>query len=154
VRRALAGTIVSTVLLSAVSVGAEDPSPPCELRVGAVVASNSGRLFDDRLASLKSQFDRLFPYSSYRLVKEEKRAVQWGARAGFDLPGGRFLLVIPREYKDGRVSLQLVLIDGTRALVDTALALRNQGTFLVGGPRHEEGVLIIAIAVRSAEEGE
>jgi hypothetical protein len=133
----------------AVAAAGAEAEDGCEIRIGAVVASNSGRLFDPRLASLKPQFDSLFPYSSYRLLTNESRRVQWGSRAGFDLPGGRYLLVIPREYKEGRVSLKILLIDGSRALVDTVLALRDQGTFLVGGPRDKQGVLIIAIGARS-----
>ena len=117
-----------------------------EVRIGAVVASNAGQVFDQRLASLRRQFDSLFQYTSYRLIKEERRMVSWGRQAGFDLPGGRYLLVIPRECKDNRVSRKLILVEGSRPLFDTVLGLRNQGTFLVGGPRHQEGRLIIAIA--------
>ena len=43
--------------------------------------------------------------------------------------------------------LNLMLIAGTRPLVNTALALKNHGVFLVAGPRYEEGTLIIAIGV-------
>jgi len=138
------------VLLGMVAVAEADGA--CEIRIGAVVASNTGQLFDPRLANLKPQFDSLFPYSSYRLLMNERRRVEWGSRAGFDLPGGRYLLVVPREYKDGRVSLKILLVDGSRALVDTVLALRDEGTFLVGGPRHKQGVLIIAIGARVVVE--
>lgn len=116
-----------------------------EVRIGAVFASNTEQSFDQRLATLRQQFDTLFPYTSYRLIKEERRMVAWGRQAGFDLPGGRYLLVIPREYKDGRVSMKLMMVEGSRPLFDTVIGLRNQGTFLVGGPRHQDGVLIIAI---------
>jgi hypothetical protein len=116
-----------------------------EVRIGAVFASNTEQSFDQRLATLRQQFDTLFPYTSYRLIKEERRTVAWGRQAGFDLPGGRYLLVIPREYKDGRVSMKLMMVEGSRPLFDTVIGLRNQGTFLVGGPRHQDGVLIIAI---------
>ena len=116
-----------------------------ELRIGAVLASNTGNSFDSRLTSLRRPFDSLFPYSSYRLLHEERRRVGWRREAEFRIPGGRYLIVIPREYKDGRVALSLMLIQGSRALVNTALALRNHGTFLVGGPNHRGGVLIIAI---------
>lgn len=146
--RIVVSSLSAFVLIVALPAVAETQGR-CEVRIGAVVASNTGRLFDPRLANLKPQFDSLFPYSSYRLLMNESRRVQWGSRAGFDLPGGRYLLVIPREYKDGRVSLKILLIDGSRALVDTVLALRNQGTFLVGGPRHKQGVLIISIGARS-----
>ena len=124
---------------------ADDQDGAVEVRIGAVVASNSGQAFDQRLIALQRQFASLFHYSSYRLIREERRRVAWKRQAEFNLPGGRFLLVMPREYKDGRVSLSLMLAHGTRPLVNTAFALRNHGTFLVAGPHHEDGVLIIAI---------
>ena len=138
---------------TAVAWAEEAPDPTTtdavEVRIGTVVASNAGSgsapAFDKRLASVWRQLDSLFPYSSYRLINEERRRVEWKREAEFRLPGGRYLLVIPRGYKDGRVSLNLMLIQGTRPLLNTVLALRNHGTFLVGGPSHEEGVLIIAI---------
>jgi hypothetical protein len=120
-------------------------SPAVEIRIGAVLASNTGNTFDKRLASLRRPFDSLFPYSSYRLLHEERRRVAWRREAEFRIPGGRYLIVIPREYKDGRVALSMMLIQNSRALVNTALALRDRGTFLVGGPNHRDGVLIIAI---------
>jgi hypothetical protein len=43
------------------------------------------------------------------------------------------------------VLLNVMLISGTRPLVNTTLALKNHGVFLVAGPRHDEGTLIIAI---------
>lgn len=116
-----------------------------EVRIRGVFASNTEQTFDQRLATLRQQFDTLFPYTSYRLIKEERRMVAWGRQAGFDLPGGRYLLVIPREFKDGRISMKLMLVEGSKPLFDTVVGLRNQGTFLVGGPRHQDGVLIIAI---------
>ena len=116
-----------------------------EVRIGAVFASNTENAFDPKLAVMRRQFDTLFPYTSYRLIKEERRNVAWGHQAGFDLPGGRYLLVIPREFKEGRVSMKLMLVEGSTPLFDTVVGLRNQGTFLVGGPRHQDGVLIIAI---------
>ena len=146
-RAAVSTLSVCAALLSA-EAGAQQTSAGVEVRIGAVVASNTAHaepVFDQRLASLRRQFDSLFPYTSYRLIKEERKTVAWGRQAGFDLPGGRYLLVIPREYRDGRVSMKLILVEGSRPLIDTVLGLRDQGTFLVGGPRHQDGVLIIAI---------
>jgi hypothetical protein len=57
---------------------------------------------------------------------------------------------MPRGVQDDRVSLNLVLMQGTRALVSTVVSLKNRGTFLVGGPPHGEGVLIIAIGAEMA----
>jgi hypothetical protein len=148
VRGAVGTLSVCAAFCVACEVSAQQTGAGVEVRIGAVVASNAAHpepAFDQRLASLRRQFDSLFPYTSYQLIKEERRTVAWGRQAGFDLPGGRYLLVIPREYKDGRVSMKLILVEGSRPLIDTVLGLRDQGTFLVGGPRHKDGVLIIAI---------
>jgi len=120
-----------------------------EVRIGAVVASNSGQGFDQRLAAWQREFRTLFPYSSYRLVKEERQLVPWGGKAGFDVPGGYYVLVTPREYKDERVSMKVMVIEGSRPIVDTTLSLRNRGTFLVGGPRDPDGVLILSIGAHT-----
>lgn len=116
-----------------------------EVRIGAVLASNSSQDFDARLASMHRQFNTLFPYTSYRLVKEERQRVPWGGKVGFDIPGGRYVMVIPREYKNDRVSMRVMVIEGARPIVDTAVSLRDHATFLVGGPRQHEGVLILSI---------
>jgi hypothetical protein len=127
------------------STGAPTALNAVEVRIGAVFASNSGNEFDARLASLQRQFDRLFPYSSYRLMKEVHRQVPWGGKVDFDIPGGRYVLVIPKEYKNNRVSMKVMIIEGSRPIVNTTLSFPNHATFLVGGPRQHEGVLILSI---------
>jgi hypothetical protein len=115
--------------------------------IGSVLATDGGQPeFDARLVAMKPQFDSLFRYSSYRLVKEETRALAWGEGASFDIPGGRYLVVAPKELRDAKVSMQVMLLEGGRPLVDTAVALRDHGVLLVGGPKQQEGVLIIAIS--------
>jgi hypothetical protein len=121
------------------------PGDEVDVRIDTVLASNRGQAFDPALAELRQPFVGLFQYSSYRLLQGEQRRVAWRRQAEFLLPGGRTLVVIPRGYKDGRVQLSVMLIHGTRPLVNTALALKNNGTFLVAGPHYQEGVLIIAI---------
>jgi len=115
-----------------------------EMRIDTVLASNAGTSFEAP-AALRQPFVGLFPYSSYRLLQGEERRVAWRREAEFLLPGGRYLVVVPRGYKDGRVLLNVMLIAGTRPLVNTALALKNHGVFLMAGPRYQEGILVIAI---------
>jgi len=122
-----------------------EPVPAVEIRIGAVIASNSGHGFDPRLVALRQQFHNLFPYNSYQLVKEERKRVPWGGKANFEIPGGRYVIVVPREFRSGRIAMKVLVIEGARPIVDTSLALRNHGTLLVGGPRQANGVLILSI---------
>ena len=116
--------------------------------VGRVIVSCFGgqeQEFDSRLVAMKPQFDSLFRYSSYRLMKQERRALDWGQGASFDIPGGRYLVIAPKELRDSKVSMKVMLLEGGRPLIDSSVALRDHGVLLLGGPKQQEGVLIISI---------
>jgi hypothetical protein len=142
-------TFATAVAAQVVEPAASPSAGGVEVRVGAVLASNASKEFDTRLAALHRQFNALFPYSSYRLVKEERQQVRWGERVGFDIPGGRYVVVIPKEYKNDRVAMKVMVLEGARPIIDTAVSLRNRGTFLVAGPREQEGVLILSIGAET-----
>jgi hypothetical protein len=140
--RSLAAVLCGAVFASAALARAGGVT----VTVGSVLATDGGQPeFDSRLIAMKPQFDSLFRYSSYRLMKQERRALEWGQGASFDIPGGRYLVIAPKELRDSKVSMQVMLLEGGRPLVDTAVALRDHGVLLVGGPKQQEGVLIIAI---------
>ncbi len=139
---------VSLLLLALQAVAGE----MVEVQVETVLATNSSQDFDSRLTDIRPQL-HAFRYSSYRLVQEERRRVGWGTRANFFLPGGRFLQVVPRDYTNERIALQVMLMEGATPtpLMSTLLSLRNHGTFYVGGRKHQEGMLIIRIGVAADE---
>ncbi len=145
----VASAVVAFVTSGAIAQDAVGPlgvvPDTVEIRIGAVIASNTGTDFDPRLVALRHQFNALFQYTSYQLLKEERQRVAWGGRAGFDIPGGRYVVVVPREYKNERVSMKVMVIEGTRPIIDTVLSLRDHATLLVGGPRQRDGVLILSI---------
>jgi len=123
-----------------------------ELRVETVLATDSSKEFDTRLTDIRPQLNR-FRYSSYRLVQEERRRVDWGKQADFFLPSGRFLQVVPKEYANQRIALQVMLMEGTTPtpLMNTLLSIRNHGMVFFGGPKHQEGTLIIRIGATADE---
>lgn len=125
------------------------PHGGVEVRIDTVLASNSGKRFDPALKPLREPFRGLFPYSSYRLVQGERRLAAWRKEEQFMLPGQRYLVVIPRGMQGDRLSLSVMLMQGSRPLVNTVLSLKNNGTFLVAGPSYGEGVLIFAIGART-----
>lgn len=116
-----------------------------EVTVGAIIANNSGQVLDQRVTAMNPRFHTLFPYSSYRLLGEQRKWVPWGGRVRLDISKTRYVVVVPREFKNQRVSMRVRLMDGDRAIIDTLLSLKDHGTFLVGGPPETDGVLILAI---------
>lgn len=133
------------LLLPAGVGGAEQKLPRVQLRIGTILASNESEDFDAKLSKMKNQLE-VIKYSSYRLIKEESQRVEWRANAIFEIPGGRSLVVIPQEYRNQRLALKVRLLEGEKPLLDTTVRLRNRGYFLLGGPPHEQGVLILSIS--------
>jgi hypothetical protein len=132
-------------LSAAVLAAAEKGQQEVDLKIGTILASNQNDDFDPKLSKMKNQLE-VIKYRSYRLIKEETQKVVWKANAAFDIPGGRSLVVVPQEYRNKQLSLKVTLLEGDKPLLDTTVRLRNRGNFLLGGPAHEGGVLILSIS--------
>lgn len=116
-----------------------------QIKIGTILASNQSDEFDPKLSRMKNQL-KVMKYRSYRLLKEQSQSVPWQVEAVFELPGGRRLAVTPQEYRDKGLGLKVRLSEGEKPLADTTVRLADNGNFLLGGPEHEGGVLIISIA--------
>ena len=131
--------------VSALGGAAEITSQTVQVKIGAILASNQGDEFDTRLAPLEKQL-KLMKYRSYRLLKEESQKVQRKGNATFDIPGGRSLVVTPQESGTKQLALRVHLQQGGKPLIDTTVRLNSGGNFLLGGPPHEGGALVISIS--------
>ena len=136
-------SLISWVAVSPVS-GAENNSQTVRVKIGTILATNQNDEIDPRLNAMKDQL-KVMKYRSYRLLKEETKNVSWQGNAAFDIPGGRSLLVTPQEFRNKQIALKVRLQHGDKPVVDTTVRLNNGGNFLLGGPPHEGGVLVLSI---------
>ncbi len=116
------------------------------IHVDCVVASDTKEGVDARLASMGDRLHSLFSYSSYRLISHNDGQTTVGNLIAFDLPGGRILHVQPHEINGNMISMILVLFQGERPLMTTDLKLREHGVLILGGPRYEQGMLIVSLS--------
>lgn len=130
--------------VSALVGAAEINSQIVQVKIGAILASNQGEEFDARLKPLEKQL-KLMKYRSYRLLKEESQKVQRKGNATFDIPGGRSLVVTPQESGSKQLALRVHLQQAGKPLIDTTVRLNSGDNFLLGGPPHEGGALVISI---------
>ena len=122
------------------------------IHVRTVLATDSPNGVDTRLANYRRQLHQLFHYSSYRLVKEEDRNTPFGNANNFEIPGGRYLEVLPMQLKEDRLRLRVLLIEGTSPPpLDTDFTVPNHGNIWVGGPRNPDGVLLISIGAEATQ---
>jgi hypothetical protein len=145
-RNLLKPSLLSSLLLLAVCAeGAENGSKTVQVKIGTILASNESDQFDARLRPMERQL-KVMKYRSYRLLKEDNQSVAWNDNATFEIPGGRSLAVSPQDSKDKQIALKVRLTEGTKPLLDTTVRLQGRGYFLLGGPPHEGGALVISIS--------
>lgn len=134
-----------TMLAVAVTGTAQTQPQNVEVRIGAILASNQNDEFDARLKGLEKQL-RVLKYRSYRLLTDKSENIPRNGNKVFEIPGGRSLMVTPQEFQDNRIALQVRLTDGKKPLLDTTVRIANKGNFILGGPPHEGGVLVLSIS--------
>src|SRR5690348_14870338 len=124
------------------------------VQIQTVLASNEGRSFDARLVSLKSELKQL-RFKSYNLVSSETRVLHGnGGQSGIELPHGRYLHITTREHTPTHVRLHILLNEDNRPVVNTYVKLELGSVLLLGGPRDEDGTLVITLGSRPWREGD
>lgn len=122
------------------------------IQIATVLASNEGRVFDARLSSLRNELKQL-RFRSYRMVSTETRVVRGnGIQSGIELPNGRYLHVTTREHTPSHLRLHILLNEDNRPVVNTYVKLELGSVVLLGGPRDENGTLVITIRSRPWRE--
>jgi hypothetical protein len=139
--------LLSSILLTfaAPNLNAAESSPqPVRIKIDTILASNQNGEFDARLKPLEKQL-KVLKYKSYRLLKEESQNIPSQGNGTFEIPGGRSLIVSPQDFSNQQIALKVRLQGSEKPLLDTTLKLKNKGNFILGGPPHEGGVLVLAI---------
>lgn len=136
---------LSLALLALPLGAAEQGSQAVQLKIGTIMATNQADCLDSQLAKMKQQLE-VIKYRCYRLLREESQKGSWQTNTVFEIAGGRSLVVTPAEYRNNRISLKVRLLEGEKPIVDTTVRFPNRGNFLLGGPAHEGGVLMLSIS--------
>jgi hypothetical protein len=118
---------------------------PVKLTVQVIHASNQGTAVDPALAKIRAQLSSL-KFSSYRLLETRPLSTKVGAKHAVALPGGRTMDLYPYGISGGSLEVLVTITDGAKRLLDTTVRLPNNGSIVVGGPSHGEGVLIVALS--------
>lgn len=132
----------------AAEAAAGDAPGPIALQAQIIYASAEPGGIDSRLGNLAANLEKTFRYSRYQLLDAPKGAVGIGQAWKTTLPGERAMEVVPTGIQDGQYSLNVrILGAGGQAQVSSIVRLKRASTVLIGGPSHQQGVLIIAISV-------
>jgi hypothetical protein len=134
------------LLLPLLAAGPSEAADTVTVDVGAVYASNEGASIDPALGTIREKLRSMFNYTSYRMLDRKRRSLSVGETGEFELPGRRMMRATPLPAQGDKVRLSIRISDGPRNLLTTTLGLRRGGMVLVGGPSHQDGVLILLIS--------
>ncbi|MBF6569030.1 MAG: hypothetical protein IVW54_09155 [Candidatus Binataceae bacterium] len=132
--------------------GDKATSRAVEVHIDSIMAADTNEGIDTRLASMTPRLAALpFGYSTYRLVSRQHKKTMCGRMVAFTLPGGRILHVSPRRIDRDMIAMELVLFAGERPEMSTELKLPNHASLILGGPRYEQGMLIVFVRADAAD---
>ena len=117
-----------------------------QTRIRVIEASNVGSSFDSSLKDVTGQLGSLFSFSSYRLLKDETVALSPSRPVSISVHPGRSLelTLIKQRRHTAEIRVQIKR-EGTDIL-DTQVRLSPGRTVSIGGPKHGQGTLLIALS--------
>lgn len=131
--------------------GGGRPAPSQQQRAGrvnvqmlVVHATDSEQGIDPRLQSYASSF-RYFKYKGYRLLSTQDADLAVDADASFSIEGGRRVRVTLLSRDEANARVRVEMSGGEGKLLDTTVKINRDGTFIVGGPKYKDGILILPL---------
>ena len=116
-----------------------------QVDVMVVHATNSGQV-DPRLQDLQRQLDHT-RYTGFEVLSTSSEDLGQGQVANVTVVGGRKVKVRLIERTERQARVRIELYKGNEKKLDTTVSIPRGRTFLVAGPKYEEGVLIFPITV-------
>ncbi len=100
---------------------------------------------DERLDNFLPKLRQLFRYKEYTSLERYRAEVPVGSTQRWPVPGDRQLEITPEALAKGAVKFQVRLTRGSVTEVNTHIQAQTGNPAVIGGPKHEGGVLIIIV---------
>ncbi len=115
------------------------------LSVKTILASQKPGQSDPNLKSFKDGMKDIFGYSSYKLLSRDNLKLNQNSSGRISLPGNRSMKITSKGIDGNRVTLQVEIFRDNKQIFQTVVGLLNDSEVTVGGPKHEDGNLLINI---------
>ena len=122
---------------SRVLVGTDGPLP-----AGLKPVGGEG---DERMVAFMPKLRQLFRYKEYASIARYRAEVPVGTLQTWTIPGDRTLEVLPESVSGDTVRMRVRLTRGTVNEVVTNIQAARGNPAVLGGPKYENGVLIIIV---------
>ncbi len=123
------------------------PAGKVNVQIMVVFATSSQTGVDPRLGNLTRYLSNL-KYSGYQLLDSQQATLSANGNQSFSIEGGRKVSVTVLSRDDQKARMRVEITQGSNKLLDTTLSVNRNGTFIVAGPRHKDGILVLPLTAR------
>jgi hypothetical protein len=124
---------------------ASDAPPPASTRIAP-------QPIDERLEAFLPKLRQLFKYREYTSLERHRAEVPVGSTERWAVAGDRQLELTPENVTDRTVRFRLRLTRGNTAELNANIQAARGNPAVIGGPRFNDGVLIIIVWANSNPE--
>ncbi len=119
-----------------------------QTRIRVIEASNVGSSIDPSLRDVQSELKSLPNFTSYRLLKDENLALHPNRPVDIPVHKERSLEITLMGQRKDMAECRVKIKQGKMDILNTQVRLFSGRTVLIVGPKHGEGVAIIALSAR------
>ncbi len=120
-----------------------------QVKAVLIHASDEEGPSDPRLADIEPQLRKVLGFARYRHFGEGNAQIELPGSATIRLGRGYTLDVEASQAGRGRIRLQVNWRKGNQGLMSTSTVVsRGRAPAILGGPSHEDGKLIVTLAVQ------
>ncbi len=127
--------------------GKAEAASKVTVQLTVVHATNNGNTVDPKLAALERQLE-MYKYSNYEVLSQKQAQLTANAAKKFSVEGGKEVSITLLGTENGRARCRIVINSSKGKLVDTTVSIQAGKTLIVGGTRHDGGVLLLPITAR------
>lgn len=142
----LAKIILATAVLGLLVLGTAQAESLFRTRVRVIQAGTGPAHVDPSLDDLTRELQSVFKYTSYRLIKTQNMDLKKGQEGRVMLPGNRNVLVSPSGMEGSRITYRIRIDRNGKSVFQTRVALQNDKSITIGGPKIKNGVLLLNIS--------
>ena len=116
-----------------------------QVNVEVIKAERDSKVVDPELKDLVKELAPVLNYSGFSLLKKTEIFLKAGDKGEVNLSRGRALEFGFMGFEGEQARLMVKIVEKGKETFSTILLLVDKGSILIGGPPHENGVLLLRI---------
>lgn len=125
----------------------QSQSSGVQVSLWTVHATNKTQGVDKGLKRIAKHLHNL-NYTGFSLLGKEKASLAVKGKKRFNIVGEKSVEVTVLERGEKRARVRVQVHSPKGKLLDTTVSIRRNGFFMVAGPKHKKGVLVLPIFAR------